>query len=132
MVCPITGSRILRGREKASQRNGVRASSVRLCVSCGEDFKKLAQKATLRALCKTFNFPVTDNLYSNFFVAYSGKRWPGCCAAQIRTPRGPAQIPRETAGGTSDGGRSCGFPGKPRGGARGGSDHSSAKNRRQG
>ncbi len=81
------------------------------------------------ALCKTFDFRVTDDLYSKFFAAYSGKRWPGCYAAHFRTPRGPAQIPRETAGGTSEGGRSCGFPGRPRAGARGGSDHSSAKKR---
>jgi len=55
-------------------------------------------------LWETFYFYVTDNLYSDFFVDYSRKCWPGCCAAQLRTPRGPAQIPRETAGGTSDAG----------------------------
>jgi hypothetical protein len=80
-------------------------------------------------LCKSFDFHVTDDLYSDFFFAYSGKRWPGCCAAQFRTPRGPALIPRETVGRTSEGGRFNSFPGKPRAGARCRGDHSSAKNR---
>jgi len=47
---------------------------------------------------------------SDFFFAYSGKRWPGCFAAQLRTPRGPALIPRETVGGTSEGGRFIRLP----------------------
>jgi hypothetical protein len=97
----------------AASRNPRRQSGLQFRIG-----SPLGSLIDLRALCKTFCFPVTSNLYSDFFFSYSGKRWPGCCAAQFRTPRGPALIPRETVGRTSEGGRSCGFPGKPRAGAR--------------
>lgn len=67
------------------------------------------------ALWKTSVFRVTDDLDSDFFFAYSGKRWPGCCAAQFRTPRGPALIPRETVGRTSEGGRFTWLPWRAQG-----------------